>query len=58
MEEELGLYVKLYVKVRVKKEMSTQEIVDEFEQNCDYNISGTENLVVINTEYLETTLND
>jgi hypothetical protein len=53
---EQGLYIKLYVKVRTEKEMSTEELIDAFEQNCDYNIIGTDDIVVTATEYLETTL--
>lgn len=57
MEQEYGMFVKLYVKVRAKKEMTTEELVDKFEQECDYNIIGTDDIVVIGTEYLETEIN-
>lgn len=56
-EQEHGLYMKIYVKVRTKKEMTTEELIDEFESDCNYNIIGTDNIVVTNTEYLETEIN-
>lgn len=57
MENYYGFYVNLYVKVKVKGEMSVEEAIDKFEQECDYNIIGTDDIVVMETEYLETKLN-
>ena len=56
--EEQGLYIKLYVKVRTKTQMTTEELIDKFEQECDYNIIGTDDIVVTDMQYLETTIND
>ncbi len=57
MEQEYGMFIKLYVKVRAKKEMTTEELVDKFESECDYNIIGCDDIVVISTEYIETEIN-
>ena len=50
------LYVTIKVVVETAKEMEISQLIDEFEQECDYNIIGCEGIKVINTEYLETSL--
>lgn len=50
------LYVTIKVVVETTEEINIENLIDKFEQECDYNIIGTDNIVVKETEYLETSL--
>ena len=51
---EQTLYVTIKVVVETTEEMEIDQLIDRFEQECDYNIIGCDNIKVVNTEYLET----
>jgi hypothetical protein len=42
------------VKVKVQTELSPEEAKEEFEQESMYNFDSTENVTVLDTEFLET----
>lgn len=48
------LYVTIKVVVETAEEMEIDKLIDKFEQECDYNIIGTDDIVVKETQYLET----
>lgn len=49
---ETTLYVK--VKIKVESDLPIDEIINEFSYNSFYNFESTENVEVLETEFLET----
>ena len=45
------------IKIEVSTDLSPAEAVEEFTSDCDYFIKSTDNIKVVNTEWLETNLN-
>ncbi|WP_164735368.1 hypothetical protein [Pseudoflavitalea rhizosphaerae] len=46
------------IKIIIDSELSVNEVLKELEQNSFYSIDSTENVVVMDTEWLETTYNN
>lgn len=42
------------IKVQVKSDLDKQEIIDELSSECYYDFPSTENVEVVNTEWLDT----
>lgn len=51
------LYVTIKVVVETTEEMDIEQLIDNFQNDCDYNIIGSEDIVVKETQYLETSCN-
>lgn len=43
------------IKVQVESDLNIESLVDEFETETDYTFNSTENVKVLNTEYISTT---
>lgn len=54
---ETTLYLTIKVVVETAEEMEVQDLIEKFESDCDYNIIGTDDIKVVSTEYLETSVN-
>lgn len=50
---EQTLYV--IIAIKVKSNMSLENTIDEFGGECNYNFPSTENVEVVNTEWIDTT---
>lgn len=53
---ETTLYITIKAVVKATEEMNVQTLIDKFEQECDYNIIGCDDIKVVSTEYLETNI--
>lgn len=50
---ETTLYITIAVKV--KSDLPIEEVIDEFGSECSYDFSSTNNVKVVNQEWLDTT---
>ena len=58
LTNEHELYIRIKVKLKTNQNMTFEELIDRFEQECDYNIIGTDEIKVVETAYLETNINE
>lgn len=45
--------ITIVISIKVKSKLKYQDMINEFGQECDYNIPSTNNVKVINTEIQE-----
>lgn len=53
-DKELTLIVTIKLHVKAPESITDEDIIDEFQENSNYNFDGTTNVAISNTEWLET----
>ena len=54
MAKEKEYTLTVTIQVKVKSKLSLQDTIDEFGNECSYELPSTENVEVVDTEWLDT----